>query len=72
MNPTEFKSNKLRGRIVEKYGSISNFSKAIGKDRSTISLKLTGKTGMDRDDIVMFCSALNIPYSELGDYFFTQ
>ena len=72
MEPITFNSNKLRGRIVEKYGSISNFCKAINKDRSLISQKLNGRSEMNRSNIVLFCSALDIPENEVSDYFFTQ
>ena len=70
MTNLTFNSNKLRGKIVEKYRTISEFSKAIGKDRSSISQKLNGKIEMNRQDISLFCSALGIPDSEIGDYFF--
>lgn len=66
-----FNSRKLRGRIVEKYGTISNFSDSVGRNRSSVSMILNGKAEMDRQDIVLFCSALDIKDREIGDYFFT-
>ena len=67
-----YDNNKLRGRIVEKFGTINNFSEAIGKNRSSISLMLNEKAVMDREDISLFCSALEIGHDEIGDYFFTE
>ena len=72
MASATFNSNKVRGRIVEKYGSISNFCKANNMNRSSISKKLNGKSEMNRKNIILFCSALDIPECEVGDYFFTQ
>ena len=67
-----FDSSKLRGRIVEKYGTISNFSKQFGKDRSTISLYLNGGRGLSRENIILFCDLLDIDKDRIGDYFFTS
>ena len=67
-----FDNSKLRGRIVEKFGTIDNFSKAIGRNRSSISLMLNEKAVMDRVDITLFCSALDIARNDIGDIFFTQ
>lgn len=72
MPETKFKNNKLRGRIVEKFGTISKFAEAVGKSRSTISLMLSDRVGMDRKDIGAFCSVLDIKTEEIPDYFFTQ
>ena len=35
-----FDYSKLRGRIVEKYGSISKFSEKLSKSRTSVDLKL--------------------------------
>lgn len=67
-----FDNSKLRGKIIEKYGSIGGFSAAIGKNRSSISLKLNERVSMNREDIVVFSSALGIGDNELADYFFRR
>ena len=67
-----FNSSKIRGRIVEKYGTISNFCKAINKNRTSISRKLNGKSELSRKNIALFCSALDIREDEVADYFFAQ
>lgn len=68
----EFDNSKIRGRIVEKYGTIDKFSKTINKNRSSVSLLLNGKAKFDREDITLFCSALDIEKKDVGDYFFTS
>ena len=61
---------KLRGRIIEKYGTQENCSKEIGISPNSLSLKMTGKTGFSRDDIIKWCELLDISSDEIGAYFF--
>lgn len=63
---------KLRGRIVEKYGTISKFGDAVGLSRVSMSNKLTGLTGFSQADILRWCELLEIDISEVGLYFFTS
>ena len=62
--------SKLRGRIVEKYGSISAFSKHLGKKVQTVSRKLNSDIGFTKDDIIIWCDLLDITKEEIGIYFF--
>lgn len=62
--------SKLRGKIKEVYGVQDSFAAAIGMDRSTLSLKLNGKSDWTREEIVKSCHALNIPFTEVSAYFF--
>lgn len=68
---SEFRFNKLRGRIVEKYGTQSQFAQAIGISKNALSKKMTGRTGLTQDDILQWAEMLEIERSEIGDYFFT-
>ena len=72
MTECSFSNNRLRGRIIEKYGTIEKFSAAINKNRSSVSLILNNKANITRKDMMLFCSALGIKNEEIGDYFFTQ
>lgn len=63
---------KLRGRIYEKYNSISDFADVVGKNKSTISMILNAKRKMTTEDIQVFCGALDIKKEEIADYFFDQ
>ena len=64
--------SKLRGRIVEKFGTISAFTKALGSSTVTVSAKLNNKSGFSRGDIEHWSELLKIPSSEIGLYFFTK
>lgn len=61
---------KLRGRIVEKYGTINAFADAIGLSSVAVSYKLNAKRGFKQADIVKWCEALDITPDEIGGYFF--
>lgn len=61
---------KLRGRITEKFGTESRFAEFLGVSLITVSKKLTGKSGFSKKDIEKWCSALDIPIEEIGNYFF--
>lgn len=61
---------RLRGRIVEKYGSQKEFAKAVGISENSMSLKMNGKTEFSQSDMDTFASLLEIPIDEYGAYFF--
>lgn len=67
-----FDYSKLRGRIVEKYGTQSTFSKAMKVSERTLSLKLNGKIFFSQDEIVLAAKLLDISAEEIQLYFFTQ
>ncbi len=66
----KFTYNKLRGRIIEKYGTHERFSKALGISKNSLSLKINGKTGFSQADIVKWCELLDLDVDEIGEYFF--
>ena len=63
--------NKLKGRIVEKLGSIANFSKEMKSSETTIYNKLNGKIEFRQSEIVNACEILEIPETEINSYFFS-
>jgi hypothetical protein len=67
----KFDFSKLRGRIVEKFRSVSNFAKEIGESPQAVSGKLTGQRAMTKNDIIKWCKPLEIELNEIGEYFFT-
>lgn len=67
----EYSYNKLKGRIVEKYGNQDNFAEAIGISSNSLSKKLTCKTGISQKDITLWSDLLDINKKEYGEYFFT-
>lgn len=68
-----FDYSKLRGRIIEKFGSIKAFAEAYGISPVTMSYKLNGKIAVSMDDIVKMSAPelLDIKPSEYHVYFFT-
>lgn len=66
--------SKLRGRIVEKFGSISAFAKAYGISVNSMSKKLNGQTAFSVEDITKMSdvSLLDIQPEQYHAYFFTE
>lgn len=62
--------NKLKGRIVEVFGSQSAFASKLGISMVSVSRKLNCKTEFSQHDIEEWSRLLNIQLSEYGDYFF--
>lgn len=61
---------KLKGRIVEKYGSQKNFAEAIHISENALSRKMSGKTGLSQADIAEWIELLDIDKDAIGEYFF--
>ena len=61
---------KLRGRIVEKFGSQSAFAKKIVWREALLSAKLNNKSEWSLQEIMKACELLEIPASEAHLYFF--
>ena len=68
---TELTYNKLRGRIVEKYGTLNRFAEAMGWTLTTQQHKLLNRRAWDQDEIMQACSLLDIELHEIPEYFFT-
>ena len=66
-----FDYRKLRGKIVEVYGSQTAFVKAFGVSENTFSMKVNNKVRFSANDIIKICRMLDIPKNEIGEYFFT-
>jgi hypothetical protein len=66
----QYEYRKLIGRIVEKFGTRKRFAEAVGISENSMSLKLNGKTGFSREDMIKWGELLEIDVSEFGDYFF--
>lgn len=65
-----FDTSKLRGRIIEKFGTLSRFSEECGKSMSFISLYMNGKTTLDQTTMDKWIDLLDIPAVDIGLYFF--
>lgn len=62
---------KLRGKIREAFSTQEAFAEAMGMDKSTMSLKLNGKSEWTMTEIEKACYLLGIPINEVYLYFFT-
>ena len=67
--PYEYR--KLRGKIIEEYGSIQNFAKDLGISVVSLSKKMNCKTGISQKEMDEWAEKLGIPLSEYGEYFFS-
>lgn len=65
-----FNYNKLRGRIVEIYGSQTEFAKAMQWSERTLSLKMNGKIPWKQTDIVTAVRLLELSETDIQEYFF--
>lgn len=61
---------KLKGRIVEKFGSQARFADALGTTENTVSRKMQSKVGFSKDDMIRWAKLLDIPTERIPDYFF--
>lgn len=61
---------KLRGKIVEVYGSQKAFASAISRSEQNVNAKLAGRSQFDQQDIAIWSNALGISTEEIGTYFF--
>ena len=66
----QYSYDKLRGRIVEKYGSQEKFAEVIGISPNSLSKKMTGKTGFSQKDIIRWTELLDIDKADYSEYFF--
>ena len=62
-------NQKLRGRIVEKFGTIGHFSEQLGVSKATISKVLHGKKKVKGVERAGWCVYLGIPLDEAGIFF---
>lgn len=66
-----FDYNKLRGRIVEKYGNQIEFAKAMDWSERTLSKKINGKVSWKQTDICKAINLLELTEDDIQEYFFT-
>lgn len=68
----EFDYSKLRGRIVEKFGSIEAFSSETSISNISVSKKLNNKVPISRADMIEWSNLLEIPVEEYGLFYCTE
>lgn len=65
-----YDTSKLRGRIIEKFGTLSAFSKAVKKSLAFISQYMNGKKQLDQSTMEEWINVLDIPTEDIKLYFF--
>lgn len=63
--------SKLRGKIVEMYGSQICFAIEMGWSERTTSLKLNGKVSWKQKEILKALRLLDLSINDIPVYFFT-
>ena len=66
-----FEYNKLRGRIVEKYGSQTEVAKAMEWSARNLSKKINEKIPWKQTDICTAIQLLGLSEEDIQEYFFT-
>ena len=64
--------SKLKGRIVEKFGTRKNFAKSLGVTTMAISKKLNNKTIWKQPEISKAMELLSISGEDIELYFFKK
>jgi len=67
-----FDTSKLRGRIIEKFGSQASFAEYMKLCPATVSQVLNGKMYLDQNEIEEWANSLDISAFDYGIYFFER
>lgn len=62
---------KLRGRIVEKFGTQKAFAAHLGVSQNCVVNKLGRKSEFSQSDVERWAALLAIDRNEYGEYFYT-
>lgn len=66
-----FNYDKLKGRIVEIFGTQYRFAEAMGWSERTLSLKINGTVPWKQTDICKAVNLLLLCEEDIPEYFFT-
>jgi DNA-binding XRE family transcriptional regulator len=67
-----FDYSKLRGRIIEKFGSQSVFAKKIGLSERSLSKKMNNKVYFNQLEMEHSAKLLGIRIEDIPKYFFVH
>ncbi len=67
-----FNFKRLRGKIIEKYGSQAKFAESLGVSQNSLSRKMNNKTRFSSNDVIKIKELLGIPDNEINSYFFNM
>ena len=66
----KYDRRKLKGRVIEKFGSQGAFATALGVSDNTVSKKFTGRLPITTKDIEVWSELLEISTREYPEYYF--
>jgi hypothetical protein len=66
----EFDYSRLRGRIVERYGTLGAFVEVLPIGSVAFTQKMKGRVAFKNDEILNMAEKLDIDKHEIPDYFF--
>lgn len=66
----KFNYSKLLGKMRECGFTQEQLANAIGINKATLSVKLNNRFSFSQDEIIAICKVLNIPISEIGEFFY--
>lgn len=67
-----FNYSKLRGRIIEMYGSQKKFAEKMETTNETLSRKMQGKAYFRQNEIYKMAKLLDIKTEQIDSYFFCE
>ena len=71
VNEMAFNYNKLRGKIVEVFGTQDNFAKKLGISTNALSRKMNNKISLSQKEVIQWAELLGICEKDYKAYFFT-
>ena len=66
-----YETNKLKTRIIEKFGSYAAFAEKLGMEKSTLSKLINEGREWKGSTMMKAVELLEIPATEIESYFFT-
>lgn len=63
---------KLRAKIIEKYGTLGKFAEAYEISENSLSRKMNNKVPFSCEDIIKISDMLDIDKADIVSYFFTD
>ena len=67
-----YETSKLRGRIIEKFGTLGNFATEAHVSMSFLSQYMNGKKKLDQPTISKWAALLELEDKDIPAYFFTR
>ena len=68
----KYNYSKLLGRLKEFGLTQERLAKAIGINKSTLTLKLNGRSSFTQEEMDEICKVLDVSNDEIGAYFFAK